>query len=1442
MNMNSISQSDEVVRPGGLGNWGLSAKLMGAYSVLLLLASAALVLGLYLQLRDEQRRAVKEQLGTILTYARPQVDVDFLARIQTADDEVSSSYLLVQKRLQSMQATLPTIRRIYILRQQPDGSWIYIVDAGLTGQAPVSVGTPYEHPLKFSATAGITETQTEDNWHNEQGMALWSGYVPIADRDNQKIGLLGIDLDAAAIVAGQNRAMAMAGWVFGISILFLLVSGWVVTRQLLSPIGELAIAAQRVAAGDLERPVPVSSRDELGVLAGSFNGMMEQLRALIGSLEERVAERTAALERRSAYLQASADISRATAVILETGQLLDEVVELIRERFNLYHVGLFLIDETRQSVVLRAAAGVGAAALLERRFQLSIDDHSSMIGWVMTHGRSCVAQPVTESALYSVIEELQAVQSVLALPLRSRGLVIGALSIQSDREQAFDETMSTVLHTMADQVGATLENARLFEEVQARAEELSRARDEAEHTRREAEEAKARAEAALNEAESANRALEAQMWQTIGQAQLNERMRGEQDIPTLARNTIRQLCQYLEAQAGVLYLVEEERVRRVGGYAYNPPPGSVDAFKVGEGLVGQVALDQRMLVFSEVPADYWVIASGMGRISPRQLVIAPLVFARQTIGVLEIAMLYNLTPAQQDFLQTALESMAIAFTTALARSRINLLLSQTQQQTEALQAQKEELWATNEELESQTESLRASEARLRENQHQLQAANAELEESSAALRQNQETLDLQNQELRVARGELERKAEELALASKYKSEFLANMSHELRTPLNSLLILARMLSNNDSGNLTPQQVESAQIIYNSGSDLLNLINEILDLSKVEAGRMEFFIAPMALSELTQVMQVQFSHVAEEKGLEFEVSVAEDLPSQIESDFKRVAQIVKNLLSNAFKFTARGSVRLVIERAGVQDDLSRSALKPESTVAIRVSDSGIGMTPEQQKIVFEAFQQADGSTSRKYGGTGLGLTISREMSTRLGGFISLRSEYHKGTVFTLYLPFQGTAVAPTAPVVAAEPVVRPAPVEVVAPVPVEALSGSSSDDRAMLQPGDRVLLVVEDDHRFARIVYDYAHRNRFKCLVAGNGEAGIMLAQKYLPQAIILDLNLPGISGWEVLDALKRTPQTRHIPVHIISVADETVRAYQRGAMGFISKPVSAEQLDHAFQRIETFIARKVKNLLLVEDDSQLRHSIRQLLAGADINFFEASRAQEALDLLRDQELDCMILDLNLPDMSGFELLNRLDSSSEVRRCPIIIYTGRELSQEENLELMRYADSVIIKGVKSPERLLDETALFLHRVVAELPQEHQQTIQQLRTQETVLADRHILVVDDDMRSAFALSRLLREKGLHVTIANSGAKALQLLDTTEGIDLVLMDIMMPEMDGYETMHHIRAQARFATLPVLALTAKAMKGDQEKCLAAGANDYLAKPVDLDRLFSLLRVWLYR
>ncbi|HEY4647905.1 MAG TPA: response regulator, partial [Gemmatimonadales bacterium] len=697
----------------------------------------------------------------------------------------------------------------------------------------------------------------------------------------------------------------------------------------------------------------------------------------------------------------------------------------------------------------------------------------------------------------------------------------------------------------------------------------------------------------------------------------------------------------------------------------------------------------------------------------------------------------------------------------------------------------------------------------------------------------------------------EEKAEQLALISKYKSEFLANMSHELRTPLNSLLILSQILTENSDGNLTTKQVGFAQTIHSSGSDLLDLINDILDLSKIESGTMAVDVTTVSFAEVRKFVESTFRQVADLKGLEFDVLLEPSLPPALQTDTKRLQQVLKNLLSNAFKFTERGSVSLRARVATEGWNPEQEMLNAANTViAFSVTDTGIGIPREKHGVIFEAFQQGDGTTSRKYGGTGLGLSISRQITRLLGGEIRIDSTPGVGSTFTLYLPLIYPAQPVETPSVdgdgaagivagdAPKPMVTASSRVVLAPVVERAVS----DDRGTIEDGDRILLIAEDDPNFAQILLDLARERGFKGLVAHTADRALALAREYQPTAVTLDLRLPDADGWTILDRLKHDPSTRHIPVHIISVEENWQRGLRLGAIDFMTKPATKESLSQALTTLHEFVDRPVKRLLVVEDDRAQQESIAELIGDGDVLTTAVSTGAEALEALQREAFDCMVLDLGLPDMTGFQLITRVKGEIGLRKLPTIIYTGKQLSKREEAELRRMAESVVIKDAQSPERLLDETALFLHRVTARLPESKRRMLEQLHRTDPTLTGRKALVVDDDVRNIFALTTFLERSEMNVIYAESGRDGIARLQDTPDIDVVLMDVMMPEMDGYETMRAIREMPRFRNLPIIAVTAKAMKGDREKCIEAGASDYIAKPVDMDQLLSLLRVWLYR
>ncbi len=930
---------------------------------------------------------------------------------------------------------------------------------------------------------------------------------------------------------------------------------------------------------------------------------------------------------------------------------------------------------------------------------------------------------------------------------------------------------------------------------------------------------------------------EADDWLKTGIVRINDVIKGELDLPDMANKVITEISSYLDAQIGAFYLYEkndkEEVLTLLSSYAYQKRKNLSNTFKIGEGLVGQAALEKAPILIKNVPEDYIKVVSGLGERIPQYICVIPFIFEGKVKGVIEIGTLNDFTDLQMEYLNQAMAAIAINVETARNRDELARALQKSQALTEELQSQQEELRTANEELEEQTQLLQQSEEKLKAQQEELEVTNEELEEKN-------ESLQRQKRDIENARKEIEIKAEELAIASKYKSEFLANMSHELRTPLNSLLILSQILAENKNGNLDKSQVESASVIYKSGNDLLSLINEILDLSKIEAGRMDVHVEQINIKGLIENIKNNFHHMLDEKGLSLTTEVDSKVPESILSDNQRLMQIIKNIMSNAIKFTMKGGVTVKVNVPPNNVDLSRSGLKPDNCIAISIQDSGIGISSEEQKIIFEAFQQAEGGTSREFGGTGLGLSISRELANLLGGEIQLVSEKGKGSTFTLYIPVRlvetKIKIAPLLKI-PEEPAI-----EVITDKKTPAtVQHEIPDDRESLAKGEKSILIIEDDPNFAKLVLDQCHQKNFNGIVALTGEEGLELAVQYLPAAVILDLHLPGIDGWSVLDSLKNNPETRHIPVHIMSVEDSTLEAFRKGAIGYLTKPVKKEELDGAFQKLEGMLSKRIKDLLVVEDDQALRDSIIKLIGNGDVHCKATGSGKETLKELKANKFDCIILDLGLPDMTGFELLKKLEEL-EIDIPPIIVYTGRELTKEEEYELRNYAESIIIKGVKSQERLLDEASLFLHRMVENMPEKKRKMIADLHDTDVIFKDKKVLIVDDDMRNVFALSKLLSDKGITLLKAGDGLQALDILKHNQDVGLVLMDIMMPEMDGYETIKRIRAQEKFYKLPIIALTAKAMKKDYEDCIAVGASDYLPKPVDINRLLSMMRVWLYR
>ena len=952
---------------------------------------------------------------------------------------------------------------------------------------------------------------------------------------------------------------------------------------------------------------------------------------------------------------------------------------------------------------------------------------------------------------------------------------------------------------------------------------------------------------------NSSKEIEEKNWLKTGQAELNDRMRGEQDVNTLSQNIVQFLAKYLDAQVGALYLLDDEKsLRLFGSYAYQKRKNISNQYKLGEGLIGQAAMEKQSITLTHVPDDYIKITSGLGECSPRNIMVMPFLYEGEVMGVIELGTYGQFSDLQLKFFDDTVENIGITFNSCLAANKMRELLTKTQQQSEELQSQQEELRQINEELEGQTRSLKESEARLQTQQEELQQTNEELEEKTQELEKQKEDIRKKNTELELAQHELERKARDLELTSKYKSEFLANMSHELRTPLNSLLILSKLLSENKDKNLTKKQVEFSTTIHSSGSDLLNLINEILDLSKVESGKIDIQVEKVDIKQLSEDLNTKFIHMARDKKIDFTTTISELVPAHLFTDQQRLEQIIKNFLSNAFKFTEKGNVSLKIHRPLKSVEFSNARLSTAETIAFSVIDTGKGIAKDKQKLIFEAFQQEDGSTRRKYGGTGLGLSISRELAKLLGGEIILQSDVGKGSTFTLYLPEKLVAhteaqakevsLANDEKSAGKKDDIQAGTIREIVPPPQKIKREFIADDRANVIAGDRTLLIIEDDANFAKILVDLAQKRGFKCIATDNGEDGLEYADEFKPSAIILDIKLPGMDGWAVMEKLKENGPTRHIPVHFMTASQTNIEAMKMGAIGCLTKPIGIETLNDAFQKIEEVISKDIKNLMIVEDDEVQRKSIMELIGNTDVEITAVGKGEEAYRLLTEKKFDCLILDLGLEDISGFDLLEKIKKDKSISAIPVITYTGKELSKKEEMKLKKYSDSIIIKGAKSPERLLEETSLFLHRLEKNLPQDRQGHKKIVHDREAIFQDKKILVVDDDIRNVYALTNILEAKDMEVVIAQNGKEALERLGNSGRIDLVLIDIMMPEMDGYETMKEIRKEPKFRNLPIIAVTAKAMKGDRSKCIEAGANDYLSKPIDMDKLFSLLRVWLYR
>ncbi len=961
-------------------------------------------------------------------------------------------------------------------------------------------------------------------------------------------------------------------------------------------------------------------------------------------------------------------------------------------------------------------------------------------------------------------------------------------------------------------------------------------------------------------------------------AELNDRMRGDMNTDQLASNVLTYLVQALGAQVGAFYMYEAKagKLHLSSSYAFTRRKTVANEYALGESLVGQAALEQKPILLTNVPDDYIVVSSGLGETAPRNIIVLPIVHDKELRAVIEVAALQPFGEDDMTLLESAVDAIAISLSAAQSRAALANFVDELQGKTNELeeqktalhrvnddlerqamelsvseaklQAQQEELRATNEELEAQAQALRASEEGLQAQQEELRVTNEELEEQARVLADQQQEMARQNEQLAQARQILEDKNNALEMSSKYKSEFLSTMSHELRTPLNSILILSNALAENKKKTLDEKQVEHARVIHSAGSDLLSLINDILDLAKVESGKMNLVIEEINLVELSQHMIRSFRHVAENRGITFDVEVVDPLPAEnIFTDRQRLEQVLRNMFSNAFKFTHKGGVVLTIRAADPEKiSAGKLGINAENMFAFEVRDTGIGIPKDKQQVIFEAFQQADGTTSRKYGGTGLGLTISRELAHLLGGEIQLISEgEHTGSTFIVYVPVGNAELVEKDQ----EQDAFEARLAAIARQQEESKvdSGKAQAGKTGIEEHftvkEKTVLIIEDDKNFSGILGQLARDYGLESVTCEDGESGLEYARKYRPSAIFLDIGLPGISGFDVMEKLKEDPRTSTIPVHFLSGDDQSSKAMKMGAIDFLRKPVSQEQIVGAFHKIESAISKNVRKLLVVEDNEYAHAGLRELFDQKGVEIKLVSTGEEAIKALHAEVYDCMILDLTLPDINGLQLLESMQGNESFTAMPVIVYTGKDLTREEEQQLRKYADRIILKTEHSAERLLNEASLFLHWLESSAPVAAKiKKADKVEHREDIFSGKKVLVVDDDMRNIYALSATLEEMGFTITIGNNGVEALEALDENPDFDLVLMDIMMPEMDGYEAMKRIRAQERFKTIPMIALTAKAMKDDRVKCIDSGANDYCSKPVDMEKLTALMRVWLHK
>lgn len=938
-----------------------------------------------------------------------------------------------------------------------------------------------------------------------------------------------------------------------------------------------------------------------------------------------------------------------------------------------------------------------------------------------------------------------------------------------------------------------------------------------------------------------------QSWLTTGRAELNEEMRGVREINTLSSRIITYICRYLNMQIGKFYVKTDSNTFKVfGSYSYSSSEGSPDEFNIGEGLVGQAALEDKIVLVQDVPADYMKIISGLGEAVPKNILIAPCMYHEEIECIIELGSFNQFTDVQLKFIEQVSENIATSINLTKAQTKMEVLLNKTLVQAEELQVQQEELRQNNEELEEQAKILKQSEMNLQTQQEELRVSNEELEEQTKKLEQQKRDISENNKLLRKANHEIEGKAKELEIANKYKSEFLANMSHELRTPLNSIIVLSQLLENKKANEpLTEKQLEYSKTIHSSGKNLLRLIDDILDLSKVESGKIDINFDQVNLAELAENTKSLFTPIILQKNIDFKIEIEDGLPEKIISDEQRLQQIINNLLSNAFKFTETGYVKMNICRPK-EEDIKNYKIEENvnKLISIEIIDTGIGIPADKQTLIFEAFKQVDGTISRKYGGTGLGLSISRELARLLGGNIYLKSEEGKGSKFTLVFldndnmeqvklnKEEYSSIDKNYHDNLEEKIISENDIN----------EFTKDEHYESKKEDEKLLLIIEDDEQFSTLLSELAYKKNYKVLIEKNSEEAIKLAVKYKPYAILLDIGLANNSGVRVVDKLQNLEYTKNIPIHIISwKEDKNSYDKMKNLVWHIKKPYNLEELYNLFDKIETSLSNDSKKLLIVDEDKSQSNMIYNNLNERGFKITTLESGLDAYKLLKDEQFDCMILDLNLKDMNGIDLVNKLKEENLVN-FPILIYTEGNITQEEEDKLNKYTESIIIKGNNSIDRLLDEVSLFFHSVDSNIDNKNFKNIKFSEEKENLLNNKNILIVDDDMRNVFSLTSALEEKGMNVVVGRNGSEGIKKLYEKNNIDLILMDVMMPEMDGYTAMKEIRKEKQFDNIPIIAITAKSMKEDRQKCIEAGSNDYLTKPVDINKLISLLKVWLYK